>query len=112
MEDSFPDDENGDVLRRMKEQGDDLSSPRDVDFSVVFLDEASAKNFIALIEKQFEKVRYSEIETSRPLKWDVTATRFMIPSHQEITETEQLLENSAASFGGEIDGWGCFNIIK
>ena len=31
----FPDDENGDVLRRMAANGDDLTRPRNIDFTVV-----------------------------------------------------------------------------
>lgn len=34
--DAFPNDANGDVLRRMEAQGDDLSRPRNVDFTVIF----------------------------------------------------------------------------
>ncbi len=112
MDNTFPDDEIGDVLRHMKETGDDLSAPREVDFSVVFPDEASAQSFIGIIKAHFDKTRYSETQTSHPPAWDVTATRFMSVSHQEITNTEQLLKDAAAEFGGENDGWGCFNVMK
>ncbi len=40
----LPDDENGDVLRRMMEKGDDLTRPRDIDFSVLFADENQLKS--------------------------------------------------------------------
>ena len=39
---SFPDDENGDVLRLMLKNGDDLSAPREIDFSVIFPTEDAA----------------------------------------------------------------------
>lgn len=38
----LPDDANGNVLRRMAEQGDDLTRPRNIDFIVVFANESSA----------------------------------------------------------------------
>jgi len=38
----FPADENGDVLRRMAEHGDNLSVARDIDFIVVFSDGQAA----------------------------------------------------------------------
>jgi Regulator of ribonuclease activity B len=41
----YPDDANGDALRRMAAQGDDLTRPRNVDFTVVFVDESSAEQF-------------------------------------------------------------------
>jgi hypothetical protein len=53
---SFPEDENGDVLRRMQANGDDLSKARDIDFSVVFHDEAAAKRFVELIDRNVARV--------------------------------------------------------
>lgn len=32
----YPNDPNGDVLRRMEAEGDNLTKPRDIDFTVVF----------------------------------------------------------------------------
>jgi len=55
----FPDDENGDVLHRMYTAGDNLAVPRDIDFSIVFPDEISARSFVETIEPRFDKVRYS-----------------------------------------------------
>ena len=39
------DDENGDVLRRMIAKGDDLTVPRNIDFSVLFAEQNSAEKF-------------------------------------------------------------------
>jgi hypothetical protein len=41
----YPNDANGDVLRRMEAQGDDLTLLRDIDFTVVFAKERSARGF-------------------------------------------------------------------
>jgi Regulator of ribonuclease activity B len=41
----FPNDVNGDVLRRMEARGDDLTRPRNIDFTVVFADAISADQF-------------------------------------------------------------------
>jgi hypothetical protein len=40
-----PDDENGDALRNIAAQGDDLTKPRDIDFTVVFAQAGSAEQF-------------------------------------------------------------------
>lgn len=108
----FPDDENGDVLRRIHARGDTLTVPRDIDFSIVFPEEFSAQRFIDAIRPHFDLVRYTQMETSRRLKWDVTATRHMLPSHRDITTTEEFLAAAAEPFGGENDGWGCFNVTE
>ena len=41
----YPGDENGDALRRMEAAGDDLTGPRDVDFTVVFPNGGGAEQF-------------------------------------------------------------------
>lgn len=43
MEIELPNDENGDVLRRMLAAGDNLSAPRDINFSAILPDEKSAR---------------------------------------------------------------------
>ena len=105
---SFPDDENGDVLRRLQASGDDLSKPRDIDFSVIFPDEPSARRFAQLFDggSVNVKVEKSDADADRP--WDVTVTPHMIPSHAGITQFEIELERVASQFGGLNDGWGCF----
>ena len=40
-----PNDVSGDALRRMEAQGDDLTKPRNVDFTVAFADASSAEQF-------------------------------------------------------------------
>jgi Regulator of ribonuclease activity B len=41
----FPDDDNGNVLRGMYEDGDDLSQPRDIDFTVVLPNSDAVQEF-------------------------------------------------------------------
>lgn len=41
----FPDDENGNVLRDIAAQADDLTKARDIDFTVVFAQASSAEQF-------------------------------------------------------------------
>lgn len=109
MSDEFPDDDNGDVLRRMQQNGDRFEIARDVDFSVVFPDEGGARTFAA----HFERLGYrasaerSNVRQDRP--WDVTVVKPMAISYAGITAFEEELQLAAAPFGGQNDGWGCFN---
>ena len=41
--------------------------------------------------------------------WDVTVVREMPPSHEGITDFENLLQSVADHWGGQNDGWGCFS---
>jgi Regulator of ribonuclease activity B len=106
--DDFPDDENGEVLRRMQADGDDFMKARDVDFSTVFPSEVAAEEFADHFKQNGYKVSVREWDTGRDLPWDVTVTRYMFPNHAEITEMEETLDIAAARLGGRNDGWGCF----
>jgi hypothetical protein len=104
---NFPDDENGEVLRQMAEQGDDLTLPREIDFSVIFPTEEAALKFAVLLLRNGQKVSFSEYEEGDGLPWQVQAHPFMVPSHENISGYEELLGSEAEAFGGENDGWGC-----
>jgi hypothetical protein len=105
----YPDDDNGDVLRRLEEQGDDLTKARNIDFSVVFPLESAAQDFARdLRELGFEASVYFA-EEMKEFPWNVNVVRHMMPSHQEIGDFEDLLQGVAEPLGGHNDGWGCFS---
>ena len=106
----FPDDENGDVLRRMQSSGDDLSRAREIDFTVVFPDEQSAGEFAAALLDERVKVEVKRADCAPGLPWDVLVQIFMVPDHGEITVMEATLAKRAALLGGRNDGWGCFEV--
>jgi Regulator of ribonuclease activity B len=100
----FPDDENGDVLRRMAAGGDDLTQPRAVDFTVVFPSEDAANQFAEEFRGKGYKtcVRFAEVEEDCP--WDVIVVKNMVPTHEGITEFENELQDAADAVGGRNDG--------
>jgi hypothetical protein len=109
MEIYFPDDENGKCLKAMQERGDDLSIPRDVNFSFLFDNEEDARLFCAQATSGELRAKYKHVDDEFGVSWDVTVTRFMIPSHKDITRLEEELSELANSLGGQSDGWGCFS---
>ncbi|GAA3766558.1 ribonuclease E inhibitor RraB [Terriglobus aquaticus] len=110
MNSKFPDDENGDVLRRMQAGGDDLQTARAVNFSVVFPTRTAAERFADTFRHSSFTVEVEEWDSQTGHNWDVTITRFMAPSHDAITAFEQELDELAAPLGGRNDGWGCFRL--
>jgi Regulator of ribonuclease activity B len=102
----FPDDENGDVLRRMAADGIDLVSPRIVDFEHCFPNEASARAFHTAVLATVLKAKLVYPEPEEGNGWEVQCKVRLIPSHAAITETELRLGDLARSFGGSPDGWG------
>ena len=108
----FPDDENGDVLRRMERNGDDLTKPRDIDFTVVFADDISANHFARHFKDLGLGTSVKFSETVKELPWDVRVVKNMVPLHNEIGEFEKELELFASPLGGRNDGWGCFSVVR
>ena len=102
-----PNDDNGDVLRRLEADGDDLSRPRDVDFNVVFPDEARAMDFARRFRRDgySATVRFANVRETHP--WEVLVVKNMIPTHIGITGFERELQDVADALGGYNDGWGC-----
>jgi Regulator of ribonuclease activity B len=77
----FPDDENGDVLWRMKEKGDNLKVARQINFSVIFATEATALKFAVYLLKNDQKVSFSPYEEHDELPWQVEVHPMMLPTH-------------------------------
>ena len=105
----LPNDENGDVLRRLQKNGDNLAKPRDVDFTVVFATEESAQEFAEHFLRGGYKISVSNSNCVPDLPWDVVVTKYMVPSHSGITQSEEALQEIAEGLGGRTDGWGCFS---
>jgi Regulator of ribonuclease activity B len=103
---TFPNDENGDVLWRMKQQGDNLSIAREIDFSVVFPSEPAALKFAVYLLRNGQKVSFAEYEENDEMRWQVQAHPVMEPTHENISGYEMHLAEDAAELGGRNDGWG------
>jgi hypothetical protein len=104
----FPDDDNGDALRRLQRDGDDLTQARGIDFTVVMPTEDAAEQFAARLRLLGCEVSCEETHCVPELPWDVVIAKNMVPSHAGITEFENELQQIADKFGGRNDGWGCF----
>jgi hypothetical protein len=105
----YPNDANGDALRRMEAQGDDLTKPRNIDFTVVFANASSAEQFAAHFRALGHQVSVELTKTNQDFPWDVVVVHHMVPSHDGITNFENLLQSVAEGWGGHNDGWGCFS---
>ena len=106
----FPNDENGNVLRGMHEDGDDMSQPRDIDFTVVLPNSDVVQEFGNYFYNLGLQVKVKKTDTVPELPWDVVVTVNMLPTHDGITVFEEKLEKVAAPLGGRNDGWSCFQV--
>lgn len=102
----LPDDENGDVLRQMLEDGDDLTQARDIEFFLVFGEQAQAEAFAAQAA-EVPDLAVAGPEVDDEGIWVVSAMRHMPASHAGISSLERLLTTIADAYGGYPDGWAC-----
>ena len=105
----YPNDANGDVLRRMEARGDDLTRPRNIDFTVVFAGASPAEQFAQHFRALGHEVSVRFAETDQNFPWDVLVVQHMAPSYDGICDFEDLLQAVADRWGGHNDGWGCFS---
>jgi regulator of RNase E activity RraB len=96
----------------MAAQGKDLTRPRDIDFVIVFEHASSAEQFA----EHFRELGYAvsvedtalfeDAEKEKDFHWDVTVVKHMAPTHEGITDFEDLLLSVADRWNGHNDGWG------
>ena len=104
----FPADENGAVLKRLQNAGDDLREPRMIDFYFAFPERRQALAFADIVDGREFEVCISFYEERE--MWEATVKRYMVPTYREITDLESALSVKAESVGGEADGWGCMQV--
>ena len=105
----FPDDENGDVLRRMAASGFDFGRVHEIDFYALFAKQADA----ALVARQLIEADRSEhslaavsTDAGRNGSTELKVVRTMRATHDGISAFERRLGELCAAHGGELDGWG------
>ena len=104
----FPDDDNGDALWNMMLQGDDLSKPREIDFSVIFSTQEDALKFGEVLLFNRQKVSMSDCDDDPDFPYEITVHHYIDPTHGGISEYETLLQEYAEKYNGTNDGWGCY----
>ena len=104
MKYEFPNDADGDALRRFVESGSDLAKPMSIDFQVAVPDENAAKGLAEIAYKLGYRVRlYPSPECSLP--WTCECSARMMASYDAVIAIQK--ESDIASpFGGKPDGWG------
>ena len=105
----FPNDANGDVLRRMQVDGFDFSRECTIDFFAVFATEAEADQVaLQYVADHAAGALLTRIETSPHADggMELTLTIRMLPTYENITDFENRLADRVAAVDGHLDGWG------
>ena len=106
MTDDYPNDADGDALRRVADDGNDMGAPMVLDFPVVMPTETSAKRFAAVAATRGYRAEVWRHEDDPD--WDVICSVAMVPTYADVVRIQQELTEWAAPYGGCCDSWGTF----
>jgi hypothetical protein len=103
----FPNDADGDALRRFVDGGSDLSKPMTIDFQVAVPDEAAANGLAEVVDKLgYRATIYASQECSLP--WTCECSTRMLATYDGVIAIQTELARLAKPFRGHPDGWGSF----
>jgi len=102
----YPDDDIGDVFRRMEASNFDFSKEHVVDFYAVFSTEEEADKIARMFVA--DECTYENIET-RPYDeggMELEISKKMLVTYDSVSKLEELLASRVALVTGYMDGWG------
>ena len=96
----YPDDADGDALRRL------ASQPMDIDFAVAVPDEKAGHALARLAAPRGYRPEVRQEEETG--EWTCSCTRSMVASYEALIAGQAELDELARPLGGYADGWGSF----
>ena len=106
MAPDFPNDADGDALRRVAADGNDMTAPMVIDFPVVVPAETPANQFAAVASAKGYMVHLWRDGDDG--NWDVICAIDMVPTHADVVRIQRELTELAKPFRGYCDSWGTF----
>ena len=106
MAPEYPNDADGDALRRVAADGNDMAAPMVIEFPVVVPAELPAKQFASVAATKGYQVHLCTHEDDPD--WDVMCAVEMIPTHVDVVRVQRELTEWATPFRGYCDSWGTF----
>lgn len=110
MRNDYPPDADGDALRRIASEGNDMSRPMEIDYAVTVPDEARGQQLATAAAKRGYRpeLYFDEAERS----WTVYCTRQMLATHEGVVEAQRELDALSRGLGGSCDGWGTYGNVE
>ena len=102
----YPNDADGDALRRVVEAGADMSRSMTIDFSVDAPDERAARVIAELVSAHGFDPSISSNEGNA--SWSVYCSKSMLATYEGVVSVQAQLNQLVAPHGGTCDGWGTF----
>lgn len=107
----YPDDDNGNVLWQMHQDGDDLTEAHEIEYSIAFTSQEQAEKCALFLLQEEQKISLFVDEDNDVAEWIVTIYVYMEPEYSDIVDLEEWFTKIANEHGGEYDGWGCMAYV-
>ena len=107
----FPEDDNGNLLWQMHEDGDDLDEIHELEFSMYFKTQELAEKCAISLLLEEQKISLYLDEEVHPNEWVITIYVNLFPEYEDIVDLEQWFTKIAEQFDGEYDGCGCTTYV-
>ena len=102
----YPQDADGDALRKVAAHGADMSRPMIIDFSVDASNEEVATSVASLVTSRgYDPKIYHDDESGN---WSVYCSRSMLATYEGVVAAQDELNALLQSLGAVCDGWGTF----
>src|SRR5438128_1629309 len=100
----YPNDADGDALRRVAHDGSGMLKPMSIDFQIASYSEQSARQIAAAAEAVGYRVSVYGDEHG----WTSECSTRMLATYDSVVAIQQELAELSWPFGGYPDGWGTF----
>ena len=119
MSHEYPDDLDGQVLRSIAEDGNDMTKPMEVEFHVAAPSEEVADAIADAAEQLgyephvfFDDGEDAEEDEEIIDQWTCTCVKVMLLQYDAIMAAQAELDELAKPLGGYADGWGTFGNVE
>lgn len=107
MADDYPDDADGEALRRVETSGSDMSKPMFIDFQIAAPDQASAENIGGSARQLGYRVKVYD-SPGDDMRWTCECSTRMLATYDGVIAIQAELARISLPLGGHPDGWGTF----
>jgi hypothetical protein len=102
----YPNDADGDSLRRVRDGGSDMSLPMTIDFSITVPNETAARAVADVVSTHGFDPSISDNEGRG--SWSVYCSKTMLATYDSVVAVQAQLNELTKAHGGSCDGWGTF----
>lgn len=107
----YPQDNIGDALWKMLDEGDDLKQAREIEFSVIFPNKVLALKFGHLLLENNQKLSFCSYDGDKEFPWEITAYPYIVANYESILAYQEFLISNASAFEGKYDGFYSLAVI-